>query len=437
MKKYTCARLFPISDHGLIAGAMGWVLLLVGTMIQGEIVERSVLLEPGEIVACTVPLTLETETIDAHTVVDLLTGEISIFSWDGGEQRWLRVSYQPDAGWSGDNIALPPGTPLLIRANGIDEDEPARLTFVGQSEEETGAQRLFHGLNLLVSPQTGQFHWYFSEGAEVIDTRWDATPLEVSIDEAKPARLLEGDTEGALTTEQAPVVADHETDTILKAVQPLTREAAEQHVAEEMAFRKQLKSQRRSTLESVPASKEWNLWMRDHVVLLRKVAEPARVVAKRNLALFQPTHLNFSSTSVQAAEQRVAMVTARVFDRSVSEISWRDGEGVARTHLCDRDFTLLEGVQTFLDEGTQWTVFVIAGEVEKTEPLPTHDGGAMSEPQLNGGVRALCRYYDRNEAVLKQRRIRNDVLVEARRDWLERNPPEPEDTVLNFWKRDP
>lgn len=49
--------------------------------------------------------------------------------------------------------------------------------------------------------------------------------------------------------------------------------------------------------------------------------------------------------------------------------------------------------------------------------------------QLN----ALFAYYLENEEALKTRVLRNEALREAKTEYLRKNPPEPEDVIINHW----
>ena len=48
------------------------------------------------------------------------------------------------------------------------------------------------------------------------------------------------------------------------------------------------------------------------------------------------------------------------------------------------------------------------------------------------GIEAMLFYYQEHEAELKVARQRREALREARARYLEANPPQPQDTIINF-----
>lgn len=219
----------------------------------------------------------------------------------------------------------------------------------------------------------------------------------------------------------------------LPVSEPLTPSEAEQLVAEEMAFRLQRALTKADRLKNSPASKEWFIDSDKGRFIFRQINEPDanRQGETRQVSNAQVSTFQFNA--VTEMEQRTVMVTAKVVDHQVSETLWRGPKGETQTHIFDGDFTLLEGVQTFAHDNILWTVFVIAENVDASVS-PDVLSTLTANQALDPGLDALLTYYRANEEELRRTKARNKLLNEARQAWRNANPPEPEDTIINFWK---
>lgn len=199
--------------------------------------------------------------------------------------------------------------------------------------------------------------------------------------------------------------------------------------------------------------------------------------------------------AVLLAEQpihRNLNLTALVFDDTFTEITWRDDNHREWTVLSNIDFRYLGGMGSFEDDNYYWSTFLFVYEVDSNneadiaqqaaakgyeyEPrtadswlsLIPEDFLVSGEPEylivtsspqqraefqisnaeyqmvspearpvpvaLYEELDALHAHYKANEERLIAEFKRSKVLNEARRAWHEANPPEPKDTVINFWK---
>ncbi len=182
---------------------------------------------------------------------------------------------------------------------------------------------------------------------------------------------------------------------------------------------------------------------------------------------------------------RTLHLSATVYDHRFTKITWRDEHQQVWTILSNIDFRYLSGIGSFDDDRHHWMTFLFVDEVETAReaetvrlaaekglhyrprnidhlltlappdflaapplgnsgtsslsPLPAYlvitESEASPIPEaLYEELDALHQFYHDNEERLIAEYERRKVMDEARRDWREANPPEPKDTVFNFWK---
>lgn len=255
-----------------------------------------------------------------------------------------------------------------------------------------------------------------------------------------------------------------------------TKAQAEAMIAAEMAAGQQREADRKAAIEAVPAVEEWELDQGDRKTIIRQIAPPvpeATVKSQISPAVAKPwTEEEIAAWMADQPIFRNLNVTAVVFDRTFTELTWRDADRLEWTILSNIDFRYLGGIGHFEDESHHWMTFIFVyeadSEKERIRASLAADMGFPYEARsadrwlslvpadflsrdrleyfvfaeqeaavpaaLYEELDALHRYYDANEAQLKASYERNKVLNEARRAWHEANPPETKDGVMNFWK---
>lgn len=262
-----------------------------------------------------------------------------------------------------------------------------------------------------------------------------------------------------------------------------TRMEADATIAAEMQARELREADRKASIEAVSAFEEWEVDRgkktvgdRAHAhgrLVLRRVAPPktSAIMHQDETTGETITEPEWTEEQIAAwmAEQPVARnlnLTAVVFDHTFTEITWRDEKHREWTILSNIDFRYLRGIGHFEDESHYWMTFFFVYEVNSEEALDDrmlntthtleHWLTVMPEDFLNSTkpeflifaddekseipdalyeeLDALHRHYHAHEKRLIAEYERNKVMNEARRAWHEANPPEPKDTVINFWK---
>jgi hypothetical protein len=255
-----------------------------------------------------------------------------------------------------------------------------------------------------------------------------------------------------------------------------TRAQADATIAVEMQLRQEQDAARKAAIEAVPASEEWEVDHGNRKTILRRVAPvipQSRDESQIANAEFQIASSDDDAWMAGEPVSRNLNLTALVFDESFTEITWRDENLREWTLLSNIDFRYLSGIGSFEDKTHYWMTFLFVYEVDsekeaKTARLAAKKGvphetrtadiwlDVIPEDFLNNAepeyiiiaeneessipvalyeeLDALHQYYQANEERLIAEYERNKVLNEARRAWHEANPPEPKDTVINFWK---
>lgn len=257
-----------------------------------------------------------------------------------------------------------------------------------------------------------------------------------------------------------------------------SREEADATIAAEMRASEARKAERKVSLEAVPAIEEWEVDHGDRKTILRRVASREAVAATDQsepadtVAAAQWTEAQFAAWIAEQAIHRTVNLSATVFDRKFSQITWRDKAHKEWKILSNIDFRYLGGIGQFEDETHHWVTFLFVDEVDtarqqeiallaaekgfpyeprKPDPafsLAPADFLSNPEPEyiviadsegaipaaLYEELDAVHRYYEANEERLIATYKRQRVMNGARQAWKAANPPEPKDSVINFWK---
>lgn len=270
-----------------------------------------------------------------------------------------------------------------------------------------------------------------------------------------------------------------------------TRTEADAAIAAEMQARELREADRKASIEAVPAFEEWEVDHGNRKTILRRVAPPIPRPRDESQISNLKSQIAPSDDGAWTEEQIAAWMaeqpvprnlnlTAVVYDpakggtgNTLTEITWRDEDRREWTILSNIDFRYLGGIGHFDDETHHWMTFLFVYEVDSekeaetarraaekgfpyeprsadhwlslvpgdfltsTEPeyliIAEHEKAAIPAA-LYEELDALHRHYHAHEKRLIAEYERNQVMNEARRAWHEANPPEPKDTVINFWR---
>lgn len=249
-----------------------------------------------------------------------------------------------------------------------------------------------------------------------------------------------------------------------------TRTEADAAIAAEMQARELRESDRKAAMKAVPAFKEWEVDHGNRKTILRRVAPPVSLPIEESLSDEVPL---FDQSEISNLKLSIIHLTAVVYDYTLTEITWRDEDRREWTILSNIDFRYLENIRPFHSEGHLWIPRISLHEVQSNEEIETasrlaergfpvrarttdhwlslvpgdflaspepeyliiaEDEKAAIPPALYEELDALHRHYHAHEERLIAEYERNQVMNEARRAWHETNPPEPKDTVINFWR---
>lgn len=215
--------------------------------------------------------------------------------------------------------------------------------------------------------------------------------------------------------------------------------------------------------------------------VIQAQGRPLTINRIKPLALKNPVQSSISESQVKmtpeeaqaylASQQAVIpeqiSMSANVYDDAYSEITWRDTEtGEEYTVWTNVSLNYLRPVSTIQAEGYDYMYFGFVshytseGEAVRMELAKEHGFEAESrmksppvrfsgtEPEyivlaedpagvpekLYRQLDALIGYYAANSAALEIEYMNSRTLAAAREKYLEENPPQPRETVVNFWK---
>lgn len=246
-----------------------------------------------------------------------------------------------------------------------------------------------------------------------------------------------------------------------------TRSEAAAIIAAEMLAKEQKADARKAEIESVEALEEWEINRDGRKVILRRTTPPPSTPASKPQTI-QPewTEGQIALWMASQPESRAIHLRAYVYDRSATEVIWRDTDGKEWKIISNVDFNYLTGIGNFEDETYVWRTFMMVQDVdtaaERARVLLAASQGIDYSPRtapdeslfrstapeylvyaeskedvpvaLYEELDALHQYYYANKDRLVAEYERRKVLNEARQEWHKANPPESKDSVINFWK---
>ena len=176
--------------------------------------------------------------------------------------------------------------------------------------------------------------------------------------------------------------------------------------------------------------------------------------------------LPFSSTPTRA---EVLSLSCTRYECGVTEVRWQSAAGGEYRILSSIDFNYLRNTGAFTDGERSYTVFMGVGTAmavtmnasgrmnlaAKQSPVaPPVDAGTLASVQQAGlsryitlaapakteanafrGIDALHRYYDSHKAELIAQWQQLDTERIARDQYEKEHPPQPKDTVIQFWPK--
>ena len=268
--------------------------------------------------------------------------------------------------------------------------------------------------------------------------------------------LIPDESEKALPSE----LSDHEADAMILA----EAKAGEKREAE-----------RRERRESFTMLDRKEVDRSDRKIIMRRIAPPVRRVRspeKGRAEAGQPqpskAELEEMLQKHREKEYRILMLSATVYNREFTELRWsHDGERfLAYSSI---DFNFMRGVTEFESGGTVYSFLLGIGN-ESTEDIGelnrlarksgreglierqipqkpaftpgraeyavlAEDPAIIERDDVFDPIDALHAYFEKNERRLRIEYQRMKALNDARKRYEAANPPEPQDIVINFWRK--
>ena len=246
-------------------------------------------------------------------------------------------------------------------------------------------------------------------------------------------------------------------------LQPLTDSEADAIVLTQETTKQSAKDARRAELDSATIKSEGRgVLPNGQKVIIREVEPPAvgaqLVETAPELKIVEP----LSPTPEQLAQfksfadkdYQTLMLSATVYDRSVTRLSWR--------HLSDEfivftnaDFNYLRGTHSIDAGNTNYSFFMGVGNATyasnpySDESIPgvssfssEHSEYVLAQGNPDNadalaGIEALLHHYDANLPELKIALQRREALAAAKKHYDAQHPEQPEDFVVQFWVPEP
>ncbi len=263
---------------------------------------------------------------------------------------------------------------------------------------------------------------------------------------------------------------------IAEDIRPLSRDRADQIIAEQAEAKEEREAERLARLTSrvnfrVLERKEVDLGERK--IIMNRVAPPVLEAQPVDEARVETERPKVSEAEIQEMmrryqekEHRTIMLSATVYDRQFTELRWTY-EGEQFLAYSSVDFNFLRGVTDFETDDAFYFFFLGIGNedsetieernrlakeqgwegyVETQIPEPpaftpgraeyaivSDDPAIIKRDEVFDPIDALHAYFEQNERRLRIEYQRTEALNEARKRYEAANPEEPKDTVINFW----
>jgi hypothetical protein len=244
---------------------------------------------------------------------------------------------------------------------------------------------------------------------------------------------------------------------------PLTPAEADAIVSQQMADREQQRQAKVAELESATVIESFEADLGDRKVVFNRVvpgsgqttttAKAASVtMAKASSDALSQAEIVRLSKEVDSRENFSIFLNAEVFSGPVSELRWQY-KGKEYVAYANVDFKYFSGLSDFESTNAHYSVLLAASDgsrarlknsasgqwvpsiedfsAEGIEYLVLEDQ-ASEDDSAYGVIAAMLSYYAEHESEMIVSYQRAEALREAKKRYLEANPPQPRDTIINF-----
>ena len=238
---------------------------------------------------------------------------------------------------------------------------------------------------------------------------------------------------------------------------PLTSTEADAIVRQQMAEKEQQRQAKVAELESATVIESFEANLGDRKVIFNRVVPeicPAKTKAASTLKASPAlTEAEIAQLPQQtdAKESVSTFLSATVFEGpgpfTVSELRWQY-QGKEYVAYANVDFRYFQGLAEFVTDSAHYSVFLSAGTGTRTDSGPWVPGAEsfsgegieylVLEDQMSGDgsayglIDAMLSYYAQHEPEMIVAYQRTEALREAQARYDAANPPQPQDTIINF-----
>jgi len=283
---------------------------------------------------------------------------------------------------------------------------------------------------------------------------------------------------GASLLLAVPATAQYDSSQSARSVEPalesttveLTPTEADAIIRDEMEAREEAETARIAELESAPILERAEADMGNRKVVFNRVptvrqAKPRRQVAGSPTRNLSDEELAQLRTEYEAKPHVSLFLSGTVYDHEVTELSWSHN-GKAYKAFANVDLIFLSGIGDFDYNGVNYSLILAIGdssrksvaaqnERARVENWPNYQpvwvpemaqftsGGLeylvvgdsekiLADDEAFAPIDGLLMYFQENEPELRVAYQRRVAMKEARERYLEANPPQPKDTIINF-----
>ncbi|QYY34566.1 hypothetical protein [Ruficoccus sp. ZRK36] len=240
---------------------------------------------------------------------------------------------------------------------------------------------------------------------------------------------------------------------------PLTPTEADAIVRQQMAEKEQQRQAKVSALESATVIESFEADLGDRKVIFNRVVPgsgqvaltartTAASTAKASPALSE-AEITQLHQPADAKESFSTFLSATVFEgpSPVSELRWQY-EGKEYVAYANVDFRYFQGLAEFVTDSAHYSVFLSAGAGTRTDSGPWVPGAEsfsgegieylVLEDQMSGDdsayglIDTMLSYYAQHEPEMIVAYQRAEAIREAQARYDAANPPQPQDTIINF-----
>lgn len=256
-------------------------------------------------------------------------------------------------------------------------------------------------------------------------------------------------------------------------VNPLSDSKADEIIRQEMEAKAQKTEAEIERLESVSAIESAEANMDGRKVIYNRVAPQRRKVsAPQMMQQTSSTKSQLNAAEIAALRHELEtrktislFLSCTVYDGVVTELEWAY-DGVAYRAFVNLNFHYLSSIGQLEADGVFYSIIAAVGDdtrenLERTNRQAQVEGWpnytpkwvpALTDFSSDGiefiivaesndtgqneaafaGIETITRHYLENEEALKISYQRSQALRDARERYLEANPPQPKDTIINF-----